>query len=168
MKRGWLASLVAAALVLPMAARGADETKTPEPTPTVKTPGTAPDTTKPRKAAKGRLPPYYGKLPVTDEQRAKIYAIEGSFSPRIQDLRDQIDALEGQRDEQIKALLTPEQLDKLKAMMAEAKAKRTGKATTDASSKSTDSKTPDSKVPDTKSTVSPKPEAPTPATPAPK
>ncbi len=162
MKRGWLALLVAAALVLPMAARGADETKTPEPTPTIKTPGAAPDTTKPRKAAKGRLPPYYGKLPVTDEQRAKIYAIEGSFSPRIQDLRDQIDALEGQRDEQIKALLTPEQLDKLKAMMAEAKAKRTGKAATEAGAKLTDAK-----APDTKSSGSPKTIAPSSATPAP-
>jgi len=161
MKRGWLASLVAAALVLPMAARGADETKTPEPTPTIKTPATTPDTTK-TKTTKGRLPPYYGKLPVTDEQKGKIYEIEASFAPKIKDLRDQLDALEAQRDEQIKAVLTPDQLDKLKAMTAEAKGKRKGKGPTDASSKSTDTKTPD-----TKSTDSPKSEVPSSAAPAP-
>jgi hypothetical protein len=161
MKLGLFTSLVAAACVLPLAARGADESQTPVPTPAVKTPGTTPDTTT-TKATKGRLPPFYGKLPVSAEQREKIYAVEATFAPKIKDLRDQLAALEAQRDEQIKAVLTPEQLDKLKAMMAEAKGNRKGKGSADAPAKSTDSKPTDTKPAD-----SPKSEAPSSATPAP-
>jgi hypothetical protein len=133
MKRGWLASLLAAAVVLPMAARGADEIKTTEPTPAVKSPGNSSDTT--TKSVKGRLPPYYAKLPVTAEQREKIYEIEATFSPKIKALREQLAALEADQSQQFKAVLTPEQQDKLKAMMAEATGRRKGKAPSDVTPK---------------------------------
>jgi Spy/CpxP family protein refolding chaperone len=115
--------LLAAAVVLPLAARGADDTKAPATTP-VKAPSDA-TTTKP---LKGRLPAYYAKLPVTTDQKQKIYEIEASFAPKIKQLHDQLEALEAEQNQQIKAVLTPEQQEKLKTMIAEAKEKHHGNA----------------------------------------
>ena len=127
-------------MLLPLAARGADESKTPVPTPAVTTPGATADTAT-TKATKGSAPALLRQAPGQRLSNVrKSYAVEASFAPKIKDLREQLAALEAQRDEQIKAVLTPEQLDKLKAMMAEAKGKSQGKGTTDAPAKSTDSK----------------------------
>ena len=82
MKRGWLASLLAAAVVLPMAAHGADVTKTADSTPTVKSPSKTSDTTA-GQLLKGRLPQFYAKLPAYGAQRDKIYEIEATFAPKI-------------------------------------------------------------------------------------
>jgi Spy/CpxP family protein refolding chaperone len=122
MKRGWLASLLAAAVVLPMAARGADDAKAPE-TPPAKATSNSSDTT-PAKPLKGRLPQFYAKLSIDPQQKTKIYEIEATFSPKLKALRDQLEALEAEQRDQIKAVLTPEQQDKLKTLIAES---RTGK-----------------------------------------
>ncbi|HEX3998461.1 MAG TPA: hypothetical protein VHX65_07925 [Pirellulales bacterium] len=116
MKRGWLAALLAAATVLPMAARGADDTKTPDAPPAK----TATSTTTPTKL-KGRLPPFYAKLPVDTQQKEKIYAIQAEFAPQIKTLHQQLAKLEADESAQIKAVLTPEQQEKLKELMAESR-----------------------------------------------
>jgi Spy/CpxP family protein refolding chaperone len=152
MKRGWLASLLAAAVVLPMAARGADETKTLETTP-AKAPSNSSDATT-TKAAKGRLPQYYGKLPVTSDQRQKIYEIEASFAPKIKELREQLEKLEAEQSEQFKAVLTPEQQEKLKTMMAESKGKRHGRAPADVAPKPAET---NKTTPPTSATTTPTP-----------
>lgn len=130
MKSGWLAALLAAAVALPTvslpavsmpAARGADNIKTPETTP-AKPPSTS--DTAPAKPLKGRLPPYYSKIPVDATQKQKIYEIEASYNEKIKALREQLAALEAQQAEEIKAVLTPEQKEKLKELMADAKSKR--------------------------------------------
>jgi Spy/CpxP family protein refolding chaperone len=157
MKRGWLASLLAAAVVLPMAAHGADDTKTPQ-TPPAKTPA---DTTT---ALKGRLPPYYAKLSIDATQKTKIYEIEASFTPKLKALHEQLEALEAEQRDQIKAVLTPEQQDKLKTLIAEARAgNRHEKAPTETASPSTGSKT----TPSSPATTTPSPAttSPTPAPP---
>ena len=136
MKRGWLASLLAAAVVLPMAANGADVTKTPDSTPPVKAPSNASETAT-AKPLKGRLPPHYAKLPVDAAQKEKIYAIEASFAPKIKALQDQLDALKAEQGEQMKAVLTPEQQEKLKTLIAESAGKRHGKTSTDTDPKTT-------------------------------
>jgi len=152
MKRGWLASLLAAAVVLPLAARGADDIKTPE-TPPAKAPSNTGDTTK---ALKGRLPPYYMKLPIDATQKAKIYEIEATFSPKIKALRDQLEALEAEQRDQIKAVLTPEQQEKLKALMAEA---RTGKRHEKAPAETTPTAPTDKTTPPNPATPTPAPAA---------
>ena len=71
---------------------------------------------KPR--ARGRLPAHYDQV-VTDEQREKIYDIQGEYKPKIDALDAQLKALRAERDEKIAALLSAEQ----KKMVAEAAAK---------------------------------------------
>lgn len=75
--------------------------------------------TKPR----GRLPNYFSGV-VTEEQRAKIYAIQGEFDPQIKELSLKLDALKKERDEKILALLTPEQKKKIDDLKAAAKQSR--------------------------------------------
>jgi len=155
MKRGWLASLLAAAVVLPLAARGADDTKTPQ-TPPAKAPSNSGDTTT-AKALKGRLPQYYAKLSIDPQQKTKIYEIEASFTPKLKALREQLEALEAEQRDQIKAVLTPEQQEKLKTLIAEA---RTGKRHESAPAEAAPPSTPSTTTPSPAST-SPAP-APTP------
>ena len=152
MKRGWLASLLAAAVVLPMAAHGADDTKTPE-TPPAKATSNSGDTTT-AKALKGRLPPYYMKLPIDAAQKEKIYEIEATFSPKIKALREQLEALEAQQRDQIKAVLTPEQQEKLKTLVAEA---RTGKRHEKSPAETAPASTPSNTTPQTPATTTPTP-----------
>ena len=78
---------------------------------------------KERKPSYRRLPSYYGKI-VDEKQRAKIYAVQEEFGPKIDALKKQLKALLDERDEKIDALLTPEQLKKVEELKAEAKAKR--------------------------------------------
>jgi len=75
---------------------------------------------------KGRLPAYYGKV-VDEKQRQAIYDIQEEYHPRIAALKAQLEALMKERDEKIEAVLTPEQLQKIEAAKAAAKAKRAAK-----------------------------------------
>jgi len=68
----------------------------------------------------GRLPAYFSGV-VTEEQRQKIYAIQKDFAAKIQPLRRQIGSLAKERDEQISALLTPDQKQKIQGLKAAAK-----------------------------------------------
>ena len=77
--------------------------------------------------AKGRLPTYYAQI-VNEGQRQRIYQIQASFNPKIEALRAEIDALEAQRDAEIRAVLSPAQQQRLDARIAQAQAKKEAKA----------------------------------------
>jgi Spy/CpxP family protein refolding chaperone len=132
MKLHWLAALLAAAVALPTAARAADETKSAQ-TPTASAPSTS--ETPAAKPLKGRLPAFYGKLSIDATQKQKIYEIEATFGPKIKALREQLDSLEADQNEQMRAVLTPDQQEKLKALLAEARSKRHGGAASETKAK---------------------------------
>ena len=71
-----------------------------------------------------RLPSYYGQLALSGEQRDKIYAAQIEYGQKIYDLRQQIEALEKQRDEANRGVLTSEQQDELDDLLAKARARR--------------------------------------------
>jgi hypothetical protein len=79
-----------------------------------------------KKAAKkpaGRLPVFYAEI-VTEEQRAKIYVIQGSYADKLKALAAQIKAVQAEQNAEIEAVLTEEQKAKLQAAKDEAAAKR--------------------------------------------
>jgi hypothetical protein len=84
--------------------------------------------------AKGRLPAHYAKL-VDDGQRERIYRIQAGYQAKIDALEAELQALAGKRDAEIRAVLTPEQLRRLDALIAEAQASRTTKAAIKAEAK---------------------------------
>jgi hypothetical protein len=132
-----LALLVA--VVCPAAVvRGADGPATGGPAKTTATAKGSTDDPEMAKDFKGRLPPNFAKL-VSDAQKKKIYLIESDYAPRVKALRDQLRALTAQEDQEIRAVLTPEQLKKLDELTAESKAKRNGgKPMDDPGSKATE------------------------------
>ena len=79
--------------------------------------------TKPRRKPRGILPTHYGAI-VAPDQRERIYDIQQSYAEQISKLEEQLAALKAKRDKEIEAVLTPEQLTKLKKLQDEAKAKR--------------------------------------------
>ncbi len=56
----------------------------------------------------GRLPPGY-TIVVSKAQRTKIYAIQDSYQKQIDDLKKQIEQIEGKRDAEIASVLDDEQ-----------------------------------------------------------
>lgn len=83
----------------------------------------------PRKRAetRGRLPAYFGEV-VSADQRDKIYELQAKIAAEIQKLQQQIEMLEENREKEVLAILTPEQLAKVKSLQDEAKAKRAAAA----------------------------------------
>ncbi len=138
MTRMLLKSALLVVLACPAVARAADEPKPAvhaKPGATVADGAADPDM---KKDPKGRLPPYYSKL-VDDAAAAKIYAIEKDFAPKLKELHAQLDAAMAERDQQIRAVLTPEQQKKLDEVLAAAKA---GKLKHPTGTKRTEPKTP--------------------------
>ncbi len=81
---------------------------------------------KQRAKPRGRLPNFYRTV-VTEEQRETIYKIQADSAAQIEALQAQIDALVADRDAKVQAVLSPEQLQKVKQAEAESKAKRDAK-----------------------------------------
>lgn len=79
--------------------------------------------TKPRRMARGILPPYYAAV-VAPDQRERIYAIQQSYADQISKLEEQLAEIKAKRDKEVAAVLTPEQAAKVKTLVEEAKAKR--------------------------------------------
>jgi hypothetical protein len=77
---------------------------------------------------KGRLPDHYAAV-VDDKQREEIYSIQATYAPQIEKLQAQLDAVQGKRNAEIRAVLTPEQQQKVDAL-AEAHTKKEGAAKT--------------------------------------
>src|SRR5262245_27953748 len=73
--------------------------------------------------AKGRLPAYYKDV-VNDEQRTKIYEIQAKYADQIDALQSQLEGLRKKQTDEIEAVLTKEQRDKVAALKAAADAKK--------------------------------------------
>ncbi|MBA4017188.1 MAG: hypothetical protein C0483_08450 [Pirellula sp.] len=71
---------------------------------------------------RGPLPFYYGKV-VAPDQKAKIYEVQEKFAAEIEPLAAKIKELQAERDKAIEAVLTADQLAKIKELKAEAAAK---------------------------------------------
>ena len=80
--------------------------------------------TKKRRKARGRVPNYYGQIGLSPEQRKKIYAVQKQYRSQFQDLFKQLRALRAKQQAEIDAVLTPEQIAKLKALRDAAAKKR--------------------------------------------
>ncbi len=78
---------------------------------------------KARSEFRGRLPMFYSRV-VTSEQREQIYAIQRKYQKQIDELTAQLRALQAQRDEEIHAVLTPEQQKQIAAWMEELRQRR--------------------------------------------
>lgn len=78
-------------------------------------------------AKKGRLPPQYGKLGLTDAQKAKVYTVQGKYEDQLDALEKQINDLKAKRDHEVEAVLTDDQRKILKALV-ESKDKPDAKA----------------------------------------
>lgn len=75
------------------------------------------------KKAGGRLPPYYGQIGLSTEQREKIYGVQSTYASQIEALQKQIASLEEKRDGEINAVLTADQKKQLDSLRAAAKEK---------------------------------------------
>lgn len=85
-------------------------------------------TVKKRSEPRGRLPAYFGEV-VSADQREKIYEIQSKYLSQIGALQDEIAKLEEAREKDVLAVLSPDQLGKVKQLLDEAKAKRAAAAT---------------------------------------
>lgn len=85
----------------------------------------AQDTTEKKERAKprGRLPNYFAAV-VDGTQRETIYSIQAKYAKQVEDLQRQLEELKTTRDQEVDAVLTPEQLEAVNAKRAEAAAKR--------------------------------------------
>lgn len=88
---------------------------------------------------KGRLPPNYGKLGLTDKQKTSIYAIQAKYETQLDELEKQLDDLKAKRDTEVKTVLNDNQRKSLDDLLAEAKKKKEKEKAdeTDASKKDT-------------------------------
>ena len=83
-----------------------------------------PEDAKPKKREfRGRLPAYYNRV-VDEKQRKTIYEIQREYAPKVDALKAQLAALTAERDKKVAGVLTPEQLETVEKLKAEAKAKR--------------------------------------------
>ena len=82
---------------------------------------------KPKEKSYKRLPAYYGDL-VDGKQKEKIYTLQEKWGKQIDELAEQVKALQAKRDAEIEAVLTAEQKVKLEKTRADAKAKALEKA----------------------------------------
>lgn len=87
------------------------------------------DAKSPKKRAepRGRLPAYFGEV-VSNDQRDKIYEIQAKYLAQIAKLQDEIALLETTREKDVLAVLSPEQLGKVKQLQEDAKTKRAATA----------------------------------------
>jgi TolA-binding protein len=74
--------------------------------------------------SRGRLPNLYGKLGVSEVQRERIYAIQGEYNAKIDDLLAQVEELRGERETAMEAVLTNGQRQRLKELRDEAAKER--------------------------------------------
>ncbi|HVX13633.1 MAG TPA: hypothetical protein VHC22_20790 [Pirellulales bacterium] len=86
-------------------------------------------TAKTRAKPRGRLPAFYNQV-IDGQQREKIYSIQQQYEPKITALKAELQALQQKVNGEVEAVLTPEQLAKVKSLAEEAKQKRQNATTT--------------------------------------
>lgn len=88
---------------------------------------TAKETKITSKKSKGRVPPHYGKLNLTQEQKDKIYAIKAGYKTQIDSLKKQLADLNQKQNTECETVLTSEQKANLAKILAEVASKKTAK-----------------------------------------
>lgn len=58
---------------------------------------------------KGSLPPNWGKIGLTDDQKQDVYKVQAKYNAEIEKLEGKIKELKAARDKDMKAVLTAEQ-----------------------------------------------------------
>ena len=66
---------------------------------------------------KGALPPKWGLLGLSDEQKQSIYKVQGKYNDEIDKLEAKIKDLKTTRDKEARAVLTPDQRKKLEEIL---------------------------------------------------
>ncbi|MFY9255335.1 MAG: hypothetical protein WAO83_17925 [Fuerstiella sp.] len=96
-----------------------------------------------------RLPTYFGKLELKDEQVQEIYDIKDDFGPKIEDLAKQLADLKAEQDDKIKGVLTRTQVTELNKLKAGTSTKaKTADAEPKSSTKKSSTKTSSAKKAD--------------------
>jgi Spy/CpxP family protein refolding chaperone len=68
--------------------------------------------------SKGRLPLYWSKLGLSDEQRTKVASVRADYQAKIDALKQQIADLEKRERMELERVLTPEQKAALRKIVA--------------------------------------------------
>ncbi len=63
---------------------------------------------------KGMLPPNFKKLGLTDKQVQTIYKLQADFKEKTDELKAKLDKLKKEERDKIEAVLSPEQMKRLK------------------------------------------------------
>ena len=69
-----------------------------------------------KETPKGALPANYGKLGLSDEQKAKIHAISAEYKAKIDTLQGQVKDLTAKRKKETEAILTETQIELLRKL----------------------------------------------------
>lgn len=83
---------------------------------------TAPPKT--RRKPRGRVPNHYGKIGLTDAQKEEIYAIQAKYRGQVEKLQEQINELQQEEASEIYLVLTDNQKDALKKILADVAERR--------------------------------------------
>ena len=75
-------------------------------------------------SVRNRLPIFFGKLGLSNEQRGKVYGIQKKFRPQIRELEEQIQKLKETRSIEISGVLTETQSQQLAQFQKLAKERR--------------------------------------------
>lgn len=138
MSNAWGRKVLVLAFTAVSVIAAAQDNKQSEPT-VAKDRGSVGGTTERREAVKGRLPRYFASL-VNSEQRIEIYLIQAKFRDQISELKQQLEKLEFKQMQDIEAVLTTEQHEKLLDFRNSSRKKRSKEPTTDEPRISTQSK----------------------------
>jgi len=88
--------------------------------------------------SKGRMPAYYGKLNLKDDQKEKILAIKAEYAPKIAELSRQLKELRKKQSDAFEKVLTSAQKKQLHDTLA---AKKKGKKASSSKDKKASSST---------------------------
>jgi hypothetical protein len=67
--------------------------------------------------AKGMLPPNWGRIGLSDDQKQTIYKIQGKYGEEIDKLEAKLKELRTTRDKEMKGVLTAEQKKRLEEIL---------------------------------------------------
>jgi Spy/CpxP family protein refolding chaperone len=66
---------------------------------------------------RGQLPPNWGKIGLSEEQKQKIYQIQNKYNAEIARLEAQVKELRAKRDQEMRSVLTEEQKKRLEEIL---------------------------------------------------
>ena len=68
-------------------------------------------------AAKVKLPPYWGKLGLSDEQKEKYYKVHAAYKSKIDDLEKKLKEMKAEQKEEENKVLTEQQRAKYRELV---------------------------------------------------